>query len=75
MRVPRIGSLFIGIFCFIGAQAQQPNIDALRYRYIGPIGNRVTSVGAWAQVSSLDRDPRNHTKEHQRLLFRGIGVI
>jgi photosystem II stability/assembly factor-like uncharacterized protein len=26
------------------ARAQQPNIDALRYRYIGPVGNRVTSV-------------------------------
>jgi len=25
-------------------RAQQPNIDALRYRYIGPVGNRVTSV-------------------------------
>jgi photosystem II stability/assembly factor-like uncharacterized protein len=24
--------------------AQQPNIDALRYRYIGPVGNRVTSI-------------------------------
>ncbi|MDX6574375.1 MAG: hypothetical protein QOE96_328 [Blastocatellia bacterium] len=29
---------------FALAQAQQPNIDALRYRYIGPVGNRVTSV-------------------------------
>src|SRR6266571_4637733 len=26
------------------ARAQQPNIDALRYRYIGPVGNRVTSI-------------------------------
>jgi photosystem II stability/assembly factor-like uncharacterized protein len=25
-------------------QAQPPNTDALRYRYIGPVGNRVTSV-------------------------------
>ncbi len=24
--------------------AQQPNMDALRYRYIGPVGNRVTSI-------------------------------
>ena len=24
--------------------AQQPNTDALRYRYIGPVGNRVTSI-------------------------------
>jgi photosystem II stability/assembly factor-like uncharacterized protein len=24
--------------------AQQPNIDALRYRYIGPVGNRTTSI-------------------------------
>src|SRR3982074_2241768 len=26
------------------ARAQQPNVDALRYRYIGPVGNRVTAV-------------------------------
>src|ERR1044072_4869765 len=26
------------------SQAQPPNTDALRYRYIGPVGNRVTSV-------------------------------
>lgn len=26
------------------AQAQQPNTEALRYRYIGPVGNRVTSI-------------------------------
>lgn len=26
------------------ARAQQPNTEALRYRYIGPVGNRVTSV-------------------------------
>src|SRR5258706_458561 len=45
MRVARIVSLFIaGIFSFIGAHAQQPNVDALRYRYIGPVGNRVTSI-------------------------------
>jgi hypothetical protein len=24
--------------------AQQPNTDALRYRYIGPVGNRTTSI-------------------------------
>src|SRR5437660_9135073 len=31
-------------FVFTLVQAQQPNMDALRYRYIGPVGNRVTSV-------------------------------
>ena len=25
-------------------QAQQPNTDALRWRYIGPVGNRTTSI-------------------------------
>jgi photosystem II stability/assembly factor-like uncharacterized protein len=45
MKVARIVSLFIAItFSFIVAHAQQPNIDALRYRYIGPVGNRVTSI-------------------------------
>src|SRR5260370_3132843 len=28
--------------------AQQPNTDTLRYRYIGPVGNRVTSVAGVA---------------------------
>src|SRR5437899_9564032 len=32
------------IFMLASVRAQQPNIDALRYRYIGPVGNRVTSV-------------------------------
>src|SRR5438270_7522304 len=32
------------IFCVTVVQAQQPNTEALRYRYIGPVGNRVTSV-------------------------------
>src|SRR5438132_1128629 len=31
-------------FVFTVVQAQQPNTEALRYRYIGPVGNRVTSV-------------------------------
>jgi photosystem II stability/assembly factor-like uncharacterized protein len=26
------------------AQAQQPNTDAMRWRYIGPVGNRTTSI-------------------------------
>ena len=30
--------------CFASARAQQPNTNAMRYRYIGPVGNRVTSV-------------------------------
>ena len=32
------------IFCFAMVQAQQPNTDAIRWRYIGPVGNRTTSV-------------------------------
>jgi photosystem II stability/assembly factor-like uncharacterized protein len=35
--------IWAGITCPT-AHAQQPNVDALRYRYIGPVGNRVTSV-------------------------------
>ena len=34
----------LALFCFAPAQAQQPNTNAMRYRYIGPVGNRVTSV-------------------------------
>src|SRR5713101_888004 len=29
---------------FVLVRAQQPNTDALRYRYIGPVGNRTTSI-------------------------------
>jgi len=32
------------LFLFTSAHAQQANTDALRYRYIGPVGNRVTSI-------------------------------
>src|SRR5437763_987876 len=32
------------IFCFALGQAQQPNTDAIRWRYIGPVGNRTTSI-------------------------------
>ncbi|HLQ45473.1 MAG TPA: hypothetical protein VK137_12130, partial [Planctomycetaceae bacterium] len=28
----------------MSVRAQQPNTDALRYRYIGPVGNRTTSI-------------------------------
>jgi photosystem II stability/assembly factor-like uncharacterized protein len=37
-------SIAFGVFCFAPTHAQQPNTEALRYRYIGPVGNRVTSV-------------------------------
>jgi photosystem II stability/assembly factor-like uncharacterized protein len=37
-----VGLWFGGAFALVSAQ--QPNVDALRYRYIGPVGNRVTSV-------------------------------
>jgi len=44
-RTLRIASVFILIiFIFALSQAQQPNTDALRYRYIGPVGNRTTSI-------------------------------
>ena len=33
--------MFAGSFATVGAQ---PNVDAMRYRYIGPVGNRVTSI-------------------------------
>jgi hypothetical protein len=45
LRTLRLVPVFVSvIFFFSLAHAQQPNIDALRYRYIGPVGNRVTSV-------------------------------
>ena len=42
----KVKSLFLlASFLFISALANaQPNTDALRYRYIGPVGNRVTSI-------------------------------
>ncbi len=36
--------LFAIIFILSSAHAQQPNTDALRWRYIGPVGNRTTSI-------------------------------
>jgi photosystem II stability/assembly factor-like uncharacterized protein len=45
LKALRISAAFnLVIFVFALALAQQPNTDALRYRYIGPVGNRVTSV-------------------------------
>src|SRR5437879_12661841 len=32
------------IFCCTLVRAQQPSTDALRWRYIGPVGNRTTSI-------------------------------
>src|SRR6266436_4430172 len=32
------------ILMLASVRAQEPNTDALRYRYIGPVGNRVTSI-------------------------------
>lgn len=44
-RITRSFLTFAFIVCaFITVSAQQPNTEALRYRYIGPVGNRVTSV-------------------------------
>jgi photosystem II stability/assembly factor-like uncharacterized protein len=44
-KITRIVSALITIwFCCALAQAQQPNIDAMRFRYIGPVGNRTTSI-------------------------------
>ncbi len=41
----RIVLVFVSIvILFATVHAQQPNTDALRYRYIGPVGNRTTSI-------------------------------
>ena len=43
----RILSVIVFIFSLTVValvQAQQPNTDAMRWRYIGPVGNRTTSV-------------------------------
>jgi len=38
-------SVFILLVTVVAlAQAQQPNTDAMRWRYIGPVGNRTTSI-------------------------------
>src|SRR5438552_1214672 len=37
--------LLTSVFLLVASvQAQQPNTDAMRWRYIGPVGNRTTSV-------------------------------
>jgi photosystem II stability/assembly factor-like uncharacterized protein len=47
-RKVRITLLLTAVFLSVGifslAHAQQTNTDALRYRYIGPVGNRTTSI-------------------------------
>src|SRR5499433_941127 len=43
----RTGLLLASVLCgcvFAQVLAQQPNINAIRWRYIGPVGNRVTSI-------------------------------
>ncbi|HVS80294.1 MAG TPA: hypothetical protein VHE60_01000 [Pyrinomonadaceae bacterium] len=45
----RIALLLVSVVLSFGGsfalvRAQQPNTDALRYRYIGPVGNRTTSI-------------------------------
>ena len=41
----RIGSALAAIiFCLTSVVAQQPNSEAMRWRYIGPVGNRTTSI-------------------------------
>lgn len=45
LKSTRIVLVFVSIVIFFAlVHAQQPNTDALRYRYIGPVGNRVTSI-------------------------------
>src|SRR5262252_4993364 len=47
LKITRAGLLVAAVFvCVLLGQtfAQQPNVDALRWRYIGPVGNRVTSI-------------------------------
>ncbi len=48
-RHPSLRILSVSVFILLAAvvalvQAQQPNTDAMRWRYIGPVGNRTTSV-------------------------------
>jgi photosystem II stability/assembly factor-like uncharacterized protein len=40
----RIVLLLTFVFVSFSVLGQQPNADALRWRYIGPVGNRVTSI-------------------------------
>src|SRR5256884_2871705 len=45
LRRMRIVFVFVTVtFIFGLAHAQQPNTDAIRWRYIGPVGNRTTSI-------------------------------
>ena len=48
LRKIRIASLLTAVVLSLGAcslvRAQQTNTDALRWRYIGPVGNRTTSI-------------------------------
>ena len=37
-------TIAFALCCLTSVRAQQPNTNAMRYRYIGPVGNRVTSV-------------------------------
>jgi len=39
-----VSSVVICLSAFVFVQAQQPNTDALRWRYIGPVSNRTTSI-------------------------------
>jgi len=42
MRIPLAFVSIVVLFALV--RAQQPNTEALRYRYIGPVGNRTTSI-------------------------------
>src|SRR5256714_15591495 len=48
-KIIRLILTFVAIvFAFASASAQQTNIEALRWRFIGPQGNRITSVAGVA---------------------------
>lgn len=44
IRTHLLLAFVISCCAFVQSQAQQPNIDAMRWRYIGPVGNRTTSI-------------------------------
>ncbi len=44
MKMRIVSTLFTVWFCLGLVHAQQPNTEAMRYRYIGPVGNRTTSI-------------------------------
>src|SRR5213075_1135172 len=44
IRTGLLPASVVALFLFVTVAAQQPNMNALRWRYIGPVGNRTTSI-------------------------------